>query len=248
MGTAYTRKAIASRLGIPEDAIPEEDYLAFIEPYESLRHLEKIRKSLSPEDIVKNKGVPPIKARAITFPEHLPFSKREIAAYKNLHDLLRNVLSAPAKTYARQELLNSRRPHMLSLLWILGYYGELQEGNGSYLLLDGAIHGPREQCKWLVRKRDNSLHGTVRQAVDLLTEYGVQVKFEPLKKGGYLLKMSFDEKAGGEAALKALKNYTVKLADKYGEPIYVGNARYKGEAFTLFSKADMRILGDVSRN
>jgi hypothetical protein len=44
------RKRTAARLGTP---IPEEDYLAFIEPYEGLKHLDEIRASLAPEDIVE---------------------------------------------------------------------------------------------------------------------------------------------------------------------------------------------------
>jgi hypothetical protein len=42
--------------------------------------------------------------------------------------------------------------------------------------------------------------------------------------------------------LKALKRYVITLVKKYGKPKYAGNSRYKGKAFTLFIRADMRIL------
>jgi hypothetical protein len=56
--------------------------------------------------------------------------------------------------------------------------------------------------------------------------------------------MSFKKRAGGQASLKALKHYTLALAKIHGEPKYAGNSRLIGEAFALFSKADMRILGE----
>jgi hypothetical protein len=54
--------------------------------------------------------------------------------------------------------------------------------------------------------------------------------------------MAFSKKAGGKAVLHALKDYITRLSDKYGEPTYAGNTRFKGKAFKLFSKVDMEIL------
>jgi hypothetical protein len=53
-----------------------------------------------------------------------------------------------------------------------------------------------------------------------------------LRKGGWLMKMSFGNDAGGLSALKALQSYTARLG-----------AEYDKRAFRYFSKADMRILG-----
>ena len=225
---------IASRIGAP---IPEEDYLTFIEPYEGLKHLNEIRASLDPEDIVEKVKVKPLKAKIVAFPENLPFSQEETMVFKTLHKLLEKILSAYADTCAQQMLLKRRKPHILGLLWVVGFYGELKKENGTQLVLDGTTY----EDKWLVRKYDTTLHTYVVQSFRFLKDFGVQGEFEPLKKG-WLLRLSFNESAGGVAALKALKRYTTSLVKKYSEPVYAGNTRYKGEAFTLFSKADMRVL------
>jgi len=241
MWTGYTKKAVAARLGIQASEIPEEDHLAFIEPYEGMKHLKAVRASLNPSDIVKNRKVAPIRARIVDFPEYLRMRDGDIASFKNVHGILRNVLTAPAKTYARQEFLKNRRRHILGFLWLMGHYGDLREEDGGWLVLDGARHGSRPQCRWLVIKRDNSLHTAVRQGSDLLRDRGIDWKYEP-SGSRWLLKLTFNKKAGGLASLKALTTYTLALAKEYGEPVYAGNSRLKGEAFVLFSKADMRIL------
>lgn len=230
------REKIAARLGTP---IPEKDYLAFIEPYEGCKHLDQIRASLSPEEIMPVAEVKPIRAKITAFPDDLPCSEEEISAFRAVHGLLVKVLTAPADVYARQLTLKRRRPHMLGLLWVLGLYGELKEEDGSQLLvLDGTTYGSRKECGWLVRKRDNSFHGVTQQAARFLEDLKVHCEFVPLKRG-WLLKLSFGEEAGGKAALDALKRYAVGLGEKYGEPLYAGNTRFKGEAFARFSKVDM---------
>jgi hypothetical protein len=243
MGTDYTRKAIATRLGIQASKIPEEDYLAFIEPYEGMKHLEAVRASLQPSDIVENREVPLIKARLVNFPKDLRVGGENLVGFKCIYHLLRIILTAPAKTFARQQLLKNRRHHILGFLWLIGYYGELREDGNGCLVLSGAKHRSRPQCRWLVIRRNNSLHTAVRQGADLLKEHGVDWMYES-QDNGWSLKMSFKKRAGGQASLKALRHYTLELAEKHGEPLYAGNSRLKGEAFALFSKADMRILGE----
>ena len=52
-----------------------------------------------------------------------------------------------------------------------------------------------------------------------------------LRREGWLLKLCFDEKAGGEATLEALRAYALALDRAYGK-----------QAFRRFSATDMRIL------
>jgi len=52
-----------------------------------------------------------------------------------------------------------------------------------------------------------------------------------LRSKGWVMRMTFDEKAGGIAALEALQTYTTRLDEKYGK-----------KAFQHFSDADMQIL------
>ena len=55
-----------------------------------------------------------------------------------------------------------------------------------------------------------------------------------LRSSGWIIEMSFDEKIGGTAALKALQTYVQRVAEKYGK-----------KAFQHFQEADMRILSDT---
>jgi hypothetical protein len=203
-----------------------------------MKHLEKIRATLDLGDIVEKIEVRPSRVKVVEFTEDLPLSQEQKFAFEAVHNLLKFILLAQTETYARQLLL----PHMLGLLWAMGQYGELYEEDGCQLVLDGRTYGSKRECGWLVRKRDNTFYGAVQQATKLLHEYAVRCEFVPLEDG-WLLKLEFDEEAGGEEALKALKKYVVGLSDQYGEPEYAGSCRFKGKAFESFAKADMRLLG-----
>lgn len=228
------REKIAARLGVP---IPEEDYLTFIEPYEGMKHLDEIRASLGLEEIVEPIKPPPFKPKTVDFPEDPPVSKEERSGFKALHQLIRTINTVDADKYVMQERLKKRRQYFLKLLWAFGLLGESEEEGGLHLVLDGDIY------------LDQKLAGRYSTVVDhyfkTLEEYGVHCKHVPLGEGwllpsGWLrrgkrwfMKMSFDDNAGGVAALKALQGYTARLNDKYGK-----------RAFRYFSKADIRFLSN----
>jgi hypothetical protein len=229
------REKIAARLGVP---IPEEDYLTFIEPYEGIKHLDEIRASLGPEDIVEATKVSE-KARIVDFPDDLPFSKEETSAFKDLYQLLVTIKAISGDTYARQEGLKKEKRYILKLLWAFGLFGEFKEEGDSHLVIDSETY--------VVQKIPSSsgYSRVVKHYFGTLEEYGVHCEIVPLiesgwltpggalRKKGWLMKMAFDDKAGGVAALKALQRYTARLDEEYG----------KG-AFRYFTKADMRVLSD----
>jgi hypothetical protein len=64
-----------------------------------------------------------------------------------------------------------------------------------------------------------------------LTEEGWLTPKGALRKGGWLIRLSFNDDAGGAPALKALRSYTAKLHEQHGK-----------RAFRYFSRADMRVL------
>jgi hypothetical protein len=228
---ADAKERIVARLGTP---IPEEDYLAFIEPYEGIKHLDTIRASLGPEDIVEMTKVS-VKPKIVDFPDDLPFSKEETSAFEALHRILASVESVNDVSYARQAALKKRRRHLLKVLWAFGCFGELEEEGGSHLVMDSETY---------LSQRIHSSYSRVKDYFKALEGYGVHCEHVPLTEGGWLtptgalrksgwcMKMSFDDDAGGVSALKALRSYTAKL-EKYGE-----------RAFRYFSKADMRVLED----
>ncbi len=227
---AGARERIATRLGTP---IPEEDYLAFIEPYEGIKHLDEIRASLSPEDIVEMTRAS-VKPRIVGFPDDLPFSREEAAAFKALHRILAAVESVEGVSYARQAAIKKRRRHLLKLLWAFGRFGEFKEEGGSHLVIDSGTY---------LAQKIHSSYSRVKDYCKALEKYGVRCEHVPLaeegwltptgalRKEGWFMKMSFDDDAGGVSALNALQSYAARLDEEYGQ-----------RAFGYFSKVDMRVL------
>jgi hypothetical protein len=226
------REITETRMGAP---VSEEDYVAFLEPYEGVKHLSEIRATLKQEEIVEKPDVAPLRARIAKFPDDLPSSEEEVL--RSLHGVFVNVLTAPAETYAKQIIIKRLRKTLLNTLWIFARFGELKNRE---LVVDGSAHGRRDDLRNIVRRTDNTLHASTTAAARILEDYGVRFKHVPVKK--YALKMSFDKSAGGIEGLKALRRYGAALIEKYGEPEYAGASRFKGEAYAQFSKADMRVL------
>ena len=232
-----TREKIEARRGAP---IPEEDYFAFVEPYEHLKHLDQIRTSLKSKDIVKAE-ILSVKPKIAGFPDTLPFSKRKKSAWKALYQILAAVASMSGNTYAQQVELKKRKDYLFKLLWSLGLNGELKEENGSYLVMDCETYYAQKLTGHLRTVVLNlgflKRQGAQGEIVSLTKEkYGRKGWLTPmgwLRKEGWLLKMSFDDKAGGAPALKALQDYVAILNEKYDE-----------RALRYFKKVDMNPLLD----
>jgi hypothetical protein len=236
------RNLVEERLGEP---IPEEDYLAFIEPYEGMKHLNAIRIPLEEEDLVQPTPVVPLRRQVAGFPDSLVLSGEDFRPFLALHGLLERVLSGRAELYVRQVRLQQRRREILNLLWLFGRYGQLAE-DGSQLVIDGRAQAARKgisQASIVVRKRDNTLHGSAALAAQLLQDLGVTVSHVPLARNAWRLTAVCEDRAGGTPALEALGRYVQRLVERHGEPKYIGSSRYRGEAYERFSTADMSDLG-----
>ncbi len=241
-GVASTvgRDRAAARLGVP---IPEEDYLAFIEPYELLKHLDEIRASLKLEDLVRPSPPKPFNPRIVDFPEVQTLSQEETAAYRALHRLLRALNTVDGDSYVMQRSLKKGREYFLKLLWTFGLYGELQEEGGWLIELGDDVY--------YEQKLAGHYDTVVNRYFRVLEECGLHCEHVPLGEGwllpsgwmrrrckawdaGWLMKMAFGGEAGGVAALRALRTYTSGLSKEYGK-----------RAFTRFSRADMRVLSEA---
>jgi hypothetical protein len=222
-----SRDKLAARLGAP---IPEEEYLTFIEPYELHKHLDQIRASLAPEDIVEMTLVS-LKPKVTRFPDDLPFPQEP---FKALHRLLAGVGAVEGVPHVRLAALTERRRHLLRMLWTFGRFGEPREEGGSHLAIDSETY---------LAQKIQSSYSQVMDYFKTLGEYGVYCEHVPLteegwltpkgalRKGGWFMKLSFGDEAGGAPALKALQSYTARLDEEYGK-----------RAFRYFSSADMRVL------
>jgi hypothetical protein len=234
------REEIEVRLGEP---ISEADYLAFVEPYEGLTHLENIRAFLRPGDIIEMNGIT-VKFQTAEFPDGLTCSEDDLSAYEALHRLMLAFNTHEDRvSYARQEVLKERRRHLLKLLWAFGLSGELGDDGGN-LVVDSRAYYAHQGVSYYSRLQD---------LLNVFGEYGVHCKVVPLAEDEWLtptgamrekvgregkpawqLIMSIDDQAGGEPVLGALQSYAVQLDEVYGK-----------QAYRRFAKADMRVLREM---
>jgi hypothetical protein len=247
LGTEWTREKFEAKRGA---TLSEEDYLTFVEPFEALKHLEKIRASLSPKDIVKASPITPLETKIVNFPSSLPFSESETSTFKAVHQLLTSIKRSSLgltdiDTFAQRQRLKNRMPQFLRFLWILGRYGEFKKENGAHLIVNAKTFlANRGSEKTLA-----SCPFVENIILKILPEFGIHCKRVVLKGAkeknlttgtgylrdrGWVMTISFDEAHGGIATLKALQTYTKRLDEKYGK-----------KAFKHFSDADMRVLKEV---
>lgn len=243
---AWNRKTIGEKL---EEPLSEEDYHVFVEPFEGISRLKAIRTSLKPEEIKEPARIQKTNLGIVAFPEKLPFSEKEISAFKAVHGLLANLHCSSlgfqdADTFSQYHKLENRRANVLRFLWILGSYGKLSEDKKAYLWVD---------ARTFLANRGNEktlavwyfLKDTVFR---ILAEFGVCCNVVALKgfketdfitgtgylrNEGWVINVSFDVKAGESASLKALQIYTQTTNKKFGK-----------KAFQRFKEANMQILSE----
>jgi hypothetical protein len=241
---AWNRESIQEKLGAP---ISEEEYHAFVEPFEGIRRLETIHNSLNSDEIVEPSKVTTHETEVINFPENLPFSKEETASFKAVHKLLATLQQSPlglqgTDTFAQQHKLENLKAHVFRFLWIFGSCGKLEKEKNTCIVVDAETYFANRGSE-----KTLAIWSFVEETVfKVLSEFGVRcervtlkgVKEEDLTTGtgylrykGWVMEMSFEEKIGGAAALKAFQIYTQKTDKKYGK-----------KAFKYFQDADMQIL------
>jgi hypothetical protein len=239
---AWNRETIEAKLGTP---LSEEEYRLFVAPFEGMKRLETIRASLKPDAIVEPAKVSASKISIVAFTENMPFSNQDVAAFKAVHRLLANLAQSSLKlkgtdTFAQQHKLENQRAHVFRFLWIVGNYGEFEKAES--LVVDAETYlSNRGSEKTL------AIWSFVEDVVfKILLEFGVccelvaleGVKAEDLttgtgylRKKGWTIRVSFEDKVGGAAALKTLQTYAQRLDQKYG-----------AKAFRRFREADMQVL------
>lgn len=236
----WNREAFEEKHGAP---IPEEDYIAFIKPFEGLIRLQAFRDTIKPSEIVEAAKMPPLKTKIADFPENLPFPEEKVAAYRALHQTLANLKRSPlglkdTDLLAQQQRLKKRTSYFMKFFWTLGSFGELRDKDGVHLFVNAKEYTDNQGSPTMF---------FVKNVVfKVLSEFGVNCKLVMLegveekdlttptgylRSKGWQMVMAFDEKAGGAAALEALQTFSGKLGEKYGK-----------KAFRYFSNVDMQVL------
>jgi hypothetical protein len=241
---AWNRETIEAKLGAP---VSEEEYHLFVEPFEGITRLEAVRASLKPDEIVEPTKVSASKTRIVDFPENLPLSKQDTTAFKSVHSLLANLSGSPlgmqdTDTLAQQHKLENQRAHVARFLWVFGNYGEFEKDPRERLVVDAEKYVDNRGSE-----KKLAIWSFVEDAVfKVLRDFGISCELVAsegvatedlttgtgyLRKKGWVMRMSFEEKVGGAAALKALQTYVQRLDKKYGS-----------RGFQRFRDADMQIL------
>lgn len=244
---AWNRESIELKLGA---SLSEAEYHTFVEPFQGIRRLEAIHASLKPEEIVEPSKVLTHRTNIADFPGNLPFSKEETASFKSVYDLLATLKQSSlglsgTDTFAQQHKLENLRTFLLRFLWILGSCGKLESEKRMHLVVDAENYFANRGSE-----KSLAIWSFMQDTVfRILTDFGVSCervtlkgfKEEELTTGtgylrykGWVMKMSFDEKIGGTAALKALQTYISLL-----------NKKYEKKAFQHFQDIDIQILSET---
>jgi hypothetical protein len=212
----------------------EAEYQQYLEPFEGQTHLKELHKSIQPEELIAPKPVEPMTVIS-PFPMKSGPGTEEESRFRTLHRLLSKVFLQKASSFSGQTLLERKNVYIRGLLWVLGYYGKMENDR---LTITSGEHGNFKECNRLVRKTDNQLHGAIQQAAESIAQFGIKVEFKPQKKA-WEIGLLIEPKAGGGEALTALHEYNLRMAEKHGVPVYVDSMNLKGKAFKLFSQLDM---------
>jgi hypothetical protein len=225
------------------EPMSDEDYRTFVEPFEAVNRLQKIRTTLSSDQIVEAIVEKPLKLKVVDFPESLPYPRSEIEGFKSIHSLLAGIKKSSLELVdidilPQQHRLKVRISHLLRFLWIFARYGKFKAENGGQLVIEPEVYLDNRGSE-----RGLGNWSTVKEIVlKNLEGFGVQGELVELAEGwatptmsfrkqGWEMTLSFDDKIGGLATLKAFQEFAKKLDAKYGK-----------RAHRSFKDADMRVL------
>jgi hypothetical protein len=223
----------------------DEDYRTFVEPFEAVNRLQKIRSTLSPDQIVEAIVEKSLKAKVVDFPESLPYPPGEMKSFKAVHSLIAGIKQSAlglkdTDILPQQHRLKTRISHLLRFLWNFALYGKFKVENGGQLIIEPEVYldnrgnarglGNWNTVKEIVLKNLEGF-GVQGELVELADGWATPTM--SFRKHGWEMKLSFDDTIGGRATLKAFQEYAMKLDAKYGK-----------RAHRYFKDVDMRVLSE----
>lgn len=233
---AFTVSAVEKRI---RKKVSEIAYRDYFEPFRGRIHLDKIRSKLHGNEIVKMKPVEPSKLKVVPFPDS--FQGEDEDLYRDLYRVLVDLAESSLKfriveSYAVAKTLEKLRGSAVKLLWLIGLHGDL---DGDVIIIDSLAYMSNKKSSVPSRESDLNL------MVALLKSHGFILSVEALTENwlmpsGYLrknlerqrekpawrLKMKRED---NDHLIQTLKNYTVKLDERYGS-----------RAYSRFKNVDMR--------
>jgi hypothetical protein len=237
-GGTWTREAYEKMHGRP---MTEEEYHKYIEPFEAVNRLERIRAELGPEEIVDAPTLPLLKAKVVDFPASL--SGPQATEFKQVHLVLKTLKESTlagvdGDLAVQQQRLKNRVRYLFRFLSIFAIHGQLEETNGKALVVDPETYKDNrgsETGLMSLSRLENVIFPNLAKAgieteiVELAKDWKVPTGY--LRIRGWEMKLAFAKEIGGLASLKAFQTFGKKLNEKYGKRV-----------FRFFKDVDMRLL------
>jgi hypothetical protein len=208
--------------------ISETDYRQFVEPYAGLYHLNKIRNSLSDNNIREYKKFSTQSSFA-----HFDNFEDNQDALRRIYVLLTSICTEKDISYARLHSLGNKRDQLLRILWASGCYGIFRTDE-SYLELDS---------KTFMEQKVQGMYNVLSDHLNVLRKYDVYGEVVPLiakgwltpmgglRKEGWVFRLHFGDLLKGKSTLITFKEYVCKLSAKHGN-----------KSYRIFTKADLSIM------
>jgi hypothetical protein len=234
----HTRETMEKQHDRP---MTDEEYHTVIEPFEGIKRLERIRSTLTPDEIMDPVTVPPPKTRIVEFPKSLADSQAKF--YKLVHTMLCSLKQSTlgledVDILPQQQRLKNRIKHIFRFLWIFAAIGKSSPTDEEVLVVEAETFLDNR-----VSERGLGTWSVLEQIVfPILTQLGVQVEMVELspewktpmgglRKRDWEIHLSFTKEIGGAASLKAFQTYGSKLQKRHGK-----------RGFRYFLNVDMRML------
>ena len=216
--------------------ISDDDFELYVEPYLALPHLDALRGTLGPGEIIPITPVS-LEPRLAAYPRELEDAPGSGSVFN-----LIQALNAPLKglSYAQAEKTKETRSHILKLLWSFARFGEFNEDE-SALTLDHQVY---------LAQKIHSNYQRVQTYFDVLDAHGLHCEVIPLKEDRWLtptgalrrqgvrelsppwlMVMNAEDGIGGARTLMALQTYATALSAAYGKT-----------AYRRFARADLSVL------
>jgi hypothetical protein len=236
----YSRGWVEKRVG---EKLTEETYENFVECFETYKHLNEIRKSISESEIVPQKEIKPLNIKIPKFPQEINATKEENESLKAAYDFLSELKLCSGHTSYINQIINEKRikPALL-ILWVFAADGKFVDNEKTKLVIQSEEVQGKEEYNNIVRKKDINFHGSAGQVAILLKSYGLDLEIIQLPHKKWSLSLTKDNNNASGNILEGLKLYSERLVHKYGIPQYNGAWKLKGDAYKYFEKADFSRL------
>ncbi len=205
------------------EEIPSMEYEKFVRPYSPSESMERLNQTHEKGDLIK----PEIKPLKTNLSKPGPKTDRK---YRDFYLFIEKIFQARTELYYDQILFKTGKGLFKCVLWVFGKYGEIENTS---LVINQDVKNQPKCFSSIVRKDPLSLHTSLLKIIPFLQLYKVHILFYTISNKKWRLELSFDSNLDH---IIVLKEYIANLISLHGDPEYIGQSKYKGDAFKKFSQ------------